>query len=58
VILKIIGEEDLAVLPLILAAPLDTIIYYGQPNKGLVKILVSEENKERAYNILLKFRPI
>lgn len=58
VILKIEGEEDLAVLPLILAAPLDTIIYYGQPNVGLVKILVSEGSKDKAYNLISKFKPI
>lgn len=58
IILKIEGEEDLVVLPLILAAPLNTIIYYGQPNTGLVKVLVSEENKEQAYSLVSKFRLI
>lgn len=67
IILKIEGEEDLAVLPLILAAPLNTVIYYGQPSlcssnlerqTGAVKVIVSEENKERAYDLVSKFRPI
>lgn len=58
IILKIIGEEDLAVLPLILAAPLGTVIYYGQPNVGLVRILVSEKNKDQAYGLVSQFRPI
>lgn len=58
IILKIEGEEDLAVLPLILAAPLGTTIYYGQPDKGLVKIIVSEEDKEKVYNLASKFKPI
>lgn len=58
IILKIEGEEDLVVLPLVLAAPLNTIIYYGQPDLGLVKILVSEDCKEQAYSLVLKFRPI
>jgi pantetheine-phosphate adenylyltransferase len=57
-ILKVIGEEDLAVLPLILVAPLGTIIYYGQPNVGTVKISVSENSKEKAHDLVLKFRPI
>jgi pantetheine-phosphate adenylyltransferase len=56
-VLNVIGEEDLAVLPLILVAPLGTIIYYGQPNVGTVKISVSENSKEQAYNLVSKFRP-
>jgi len=58
IILKITGEEDLVVLPLILAVPLNTVIYYGQPNMGLVEILISEDIKEKAYNLVSKFRPI
>jgi pantetheine-phosphate adenylyltransferase len=58
VILKIIGEDDLIVLPLILGSPLGTVIYYGQPGVGLIKIDVSEKNKEQAYNLATKFRPI
>ncbi|MDP2585802.1 MAG: pantetheine-phosphate adenylyltransferase [Candidatus Levybacteria bacterium] len=65
-ILQINGEDDLVVLPLILTVPLNTLIYYGQPplcqgfegQPGLVKILVSEDAKEQAYNLVLKFRPI
>lgn len=58
IILKVAGEEDLAVLPLILASPLNTIIYYGQPGAGLIKVLVSEVNKEYTYNLASKLRPI
>jgi len=58
IILKVTGEEDLAVLPLILAAPLGTIICYGQPNKGLVKVTVSTTIKDRAYDLVSKLRPI
>lgn len=58
VIIKIGGEEDLSVLPLILALPLGASIYYGQPNKGIVRIDVSEENKEEAYDIVSKFKAI
>jgi pantetheine-phosphate adenylyltransferase len=58
IILKITGEDDLVVLPLILMAPLGTVIYYGQPDMGLVKILVSENSKEKAYNLVTKFKPI
>lgn len=55
-ILQINGEEDLAVLPLVLFSPLRTIIYYGQPGKGLVRIVVSEKTKEKAYNLILKLK--
>ncbi|MEK7450589.1 MAG: pantetheine-phosphate adenylyltransferase [Patescibacteria group bacterium] len=52
VIIKIGGEEDLAVLPLILASPLGTSIYYGQPNEGMVRIEVSENIKKIAYGLV------
>ena len=55
IILQINGEEDLAVLPLILIAPLGTVIFYGQPNKGIVRIAVSEETKDKAYELVNKF---
>ena len=55
-ILQINGEEDLTVLPLVLISPLNTIIYYGQPGKGLVKVMVSEEIKNKAYNLTLKLK--
>jgi pantetheine-phosphate adenylyltransferase len=58
IILKIAGEEDLAVLPLILFSPLGTNIYYGQPNKGLIRIVVSTEIKDIAYSLTSKLRPI
>lgn len=55
VILKIDGEEDLSVLPILLMSPLHYIIFYGQPGKGMVRIEVTEQTKEKAYNILEKF---
>jgi cytidyltransferase-like protein len=50
------GEEDLAVLPAILLSPLNTVIFYGQPNKGLVYIRVTEASKQKALTLLQKFR--
>ncbi len=66
IVLQVNGEEDLVVLPLILTAPLSTVLYYGQPPQrsgsegqaGLVEVLVSEKNKERAYDLVSKFRPM
>jgi len=40
------GEEDLAGLPAILLAPLDSLILYGQPNRGVVAVRVTEEKKK------------
>jgi hypothetical protein len=54
IILQVNGEEDLAVLPLVLLAPLNTVIYYGQPGKGLVKVAVSEDTKNKAYSLISK----
>lgn len=47
------GEEDLLVLPIILLAPLESIVFYGQPNEGIVAITVTEEAKKRVYNLLV-----
>lgn len=56
VIILVEGEEDLLVLPLILAAPLKSYIYYGQPNVGMVEIYVTEEKKQRAKTIIDAFQ--
>ncbi len=44
------GEEDLAVIPLVFMLPLESNIFYGQPNEGLVMIHVSERKKELFFN--------
>lgn len=54
-IILINGEEDLAVLPVLLVAPLGFVIFYGQPDQGLVEFSVTEENKEKAYDLVSKF---
>lgn len=55
VIIKIEGEEDLAVLPIILASPLGFSVFYGQPDKGVVRIDVTEESKEMVYQFVNNF---
>lgn len=45
-IIKIEGEEDLATVAAVLLAPLNTHVFYGQPNQGLVHVLVTEEKKQ------------
>lgn len=54
-IILVDGEEDLAVLPFVLLAPLHYHILYGQPHKGIVLISVSEEKKQMAKSIVDKF---
>lgn len=43
--LQVEGEEDLAAVAAVLAAPLESKIYYGQPNQGIVCITVTEKVK-------------
>lgn len=54
-VLEIKGEEDLTVLPIVLLAPLESLVFYGQPDQGIVKVRVTEKIKEKAYKLLQKF---
>lgn len=49
------GEEDLAVIPLVIAAPLGSVILYGQPGRGVVLCIVDETAKEKAGTLLSHF---
>ena len=53
--LIISGEEDLLALPAVLMTPLDSIILYGQPKKGVVTIMVDIALKEYFSQIIGKF---
>lgn len=55
IIVEVEGEEDLSVLPFLLAAPLGFIILYGQPQQGVVRIDVTEETKEKAFSLVNEF---
>lgn len=50
--LLVTGEEDLATAALILMTPLETRIYYGQPNQGMVEVIVTEQLKEKIFRIV------
>jgi len=49
------GEEDLAVIPLVIAAPEGTIVLYGQPHQGVVLRRVDSEAKKTAHHFLTHF---
>lgn len=55
VVLKVNGEEDLAVIPAVLAAPLGFTLFYGQSGKGVVKVDITESTKEKVYSIICRF---
>lgn len=52
-VIEVEGEEDLLVLPAIVAAPNGSVVYYGQPGSGMVEVVVTEE-KKREVNLLLR----
>lgn len=54
-VLIVDGEEDLAVLPVLLCAPLGFFIFYGQPGVGMVKLEITEEIKKKASEIVDSF---
>ncbi len=52
--IEVVGEEDLASLPSIFYAPSVVTIIYGLPDKGVLVIKPTKENKERSKEILDK----
>ena len=42
----VVGEEDLAVLPVVEFAPLRSAVLYGQPNEGVVLVEVDKVKKK------------
>ncbi|EFK94844.1 conserved hypothetical protein [sediment metagenome] len=54
-VLVISGEDDLLVLPAIYFSPIGTIILYGQPDVGIVRLVVTEDLKQKAKEYLDKF---
>lgn len=54
-VLIVDGEEDLLVLPAIQVAPLGAHLFYGQPDAGVVDVLITEETKAKATTLLNQF---
>jgi uncharacterized protein (UPF0218 family) len=50
--LTVNGEEDLLVLPVCIHAPENSVILYGQPNKGLVLVQITTEIRNKAQALL------
>ncbi|MFQ5909775.1 MAG: GTP-dependent dephospho-CoA kinase family protein [Thermoplasmata archaeon] len=48
------GEEDLATIPCIALAPLDSVVLYGMPGKGVVVVRVDGEAKQKVKEVLLQ----
>jgi hypothetical protein len=46
-LVRVEGEEDLAVLPAMLLAPTDASVVYGQPGEGMVRVDVTPERREQ-----------
>lgn len=51
-VIKVNGEEDLAAVVAVLLLPLGSSVYYGQPNMGMVEVIVTEDLKKKFYNVL------
>jgi len=49
------GEEDLAVIPLVIAAPDGAVVLYGQPHKGVVLRTVDAAAKADAERLMSHF---
>ena len=52
--IEVDGEEDLATLPAIYFAPLNAIVIYGIPDKGMAVIKVNQKMKSRINDMLIK----
>ena len=46
------GEEDLLVLAVCIHAPKNSVVLYGQPNKGLVLVEITTEIRNKAQTLL------
>jgi len=51
-IIRVIGEEDLAVIPCILLSPNGTNIIYGWPGRGMKLIVTDEEIRKKAQYLI------
>lgn len=45
-LIRVQGEEDLLAVALMMILPLESRLYYGQPDVGMIEVIVTEEIKE------------
>jgi len=55
VVIRVDGEEDLATLPSLVAAPLGASVIYGQPGEGMVHVAVTDDQTAAARSLLARF---
>lgn len=51
-IIVIDGEEDMLALAVFALAPLDSVVFYGQPLEGLVSVKINAKIKNKSRNLL------
>jgi len=50
--ITVAGEEDLLVLPVCVFAPENSVVFYGQPNEGLVIVKINPQIRNKAQLIM------
>lgn len=56
IMLAVSGEEDLLALPSIAYGPIASVVYYGQPGKGAVEVVISADKQREAKTLLARFQ--
>jgi uncharacterized protein (UPF0218 family) len=46
-LIRVEGEEDLALMPVILEAPIGADVIYGWPGKGMMVLVIDQAIKEK-----------
>ena len=54
-LVHVIGEEDLAVIPLVRMLPAESAVFYGQPGEGVVVRITDDAAKEQADELFSYF---
>lgn len=52
VVVRVCGEEDLLTIPAVEAAPMGSLVLYGQPGEGLVAVKVTPKRKKELRDLL------
>ena len=50
--IEVRGEEDLLTLPVIASFPEGTVVFYGQPDKGMIFVRITRKKRELARQLL------